>query len=284
MMNEIPIKFKCDADELIGILSCPATPRYPSRAVIISVGGPQYRVGSHRQFVSIARMLSKEGFFVFRFDYRGMGDSSGTPISFEHAEKDIGAAVNLVCHRVKGVQDIFLWGLCDAASANLFYALTDKRITGLVLLNPWCRTEVGEAATDLKYYYTRRIFQKEFWLKFLQNKVDFATSLKEFLSKLLIISFRERWSAATETENPNTLPERMQKGFLKFSGRILLILSGNDMVAKEFWDCVKASREWNKKINSSAVTLIRLDAADHTFSKQKWKEEVEVLTAGWLKE
>ena len=163
MNHETPVLFHCGSDELVGIMHQPTSrPLYLS-GVLIVVGGPQYRAGSHRQFVSLARDLAAAGIPAMRFDYRGMGDSSGTPISFEHAEKDIGAAVNLVCHRVKGVQDIFLWGLCDAASANLFYALTDKRITGLVLLNPWCRTEVGEAATDLKYYYTRRIFQKEFY-------------------------------------------------------------------------------------------------------------------------
>jgi len=45
--------------------------------VLIVVGGPQYRVGSHRQFVMLARFLADHGVPCMRFDYRGMGDVSG---------------------------------------------------------------------------------------------------------------------------------------------------------------------------------------------------------------
>ena len=41
-------------------------------AVLVVVGGPQYRVGSHRQFVSLARALARQGMTTVRFDYRGM--------------------------------------------------------------------------------------------------------------------------------------------------------------------------------------------------------------------
>jgi alpha/beta superfamily hydrolase len=45
--------------------------------VLVIVGGPQYRAGSHRQFTLLARSLAEQGFAVLRFDYRGMGDSTG---------------------------------------------------------------------------------------------------------------------------------------------------------------------------------------------------------------
>ncbi len=45
--------------------------------VLIVVGGPQYRVGSHRQFVLLARALAARGFAAMRFDCTGMGDSDG---------------------------------------------------------------------------------------------------------------------------------------------------------------------------------------------------------------
>ncbi|KAB8057318.1 hydrolase 1, exosortase A system-associated, partial [Janthinobacterium violaceinigrum] len=58
---------------LVGILSLPAAPG--PRGVLIVTGGPQYRVGSHRQFVLLARALAAQGVPVLRFDLRGMGDS-----------------------------------------------------------------------------------------------------------------------------------------------------------------------------------------------------------------
>ena len=68
--------FECGDDTCIGIVASNAD--VASRAdigVVIVVGGPQYRVGSHRQFVTLARALAASGVPALRFDYRGMGDS-----------------------------------------------------------------------------------------------------------------------------------------------------------------------------------------------------------------
>ena len=46
--------------------------------VLIIVGGPQYRVGSHRQFVKLSRALSQHNIASMRLDSSGMGDSSGS--------------------------------------------------------------------------------------------------------------------------------------------------------------------------------------------------------------
>src|SRR5690606_34644237 len=105
--------------------------------VLIIVGGPQYRVGSHRQFVLLARYLAERGIPVMRFDYRGMGDSDGDMRTFEHVGKDLGSDIDYFFSECSFLKDIVIWGLCDAASAALFYAHQDRRISGLVLLNPW---------------------------------------------------------------------------------------------------------------------------------------------------
>ena len=44
-----------------------------SRGMLIVVGGPQYRAGSHRQFTLLARDVAATGVPTMRFDYRGMG-------------------------------------------------------------------------------------------------------------------------------------------------------------------------------------------------------------------
>ena len=58
--------------------------------MVIVVGGPQYRVGSHRQFLLLARQLSNAGFPVMRFDCRGMGDSGGEFAGFEWRDAEQG--------------------------------------------------------------------------------------------------------------------------------------------------------------------------------------------------
>ena len=91
---------------------------------------------SHRQFVTLARALAESGLFVFRFDYRGMGDSAGKEIAFMEAGPDISAAIDTMNAQIPGLEPIILWGLCDAATINLLHGVSDKRVGGLVLLNP----------------------------------------------------------------------------------------------------------------------------------------------------
>src|SRR5881398_3691346 len=92
--TEQAISIECEGDALVGILHEPTSPA--EVGVVVIVGGPQYRVGSHRQFVLLARTLAAAGFAVLRFDYRGMGDSSGEQRSFEAASADIGTAVDVL--------------------------------------------------------------------------------------------------------------------------------------------------------------------------------------------
>ena len=51
--NEIPVTFSCKNNALIGITH--HGEQNAKRGVVIVVGGPQYRVGSHRQFLLLAR-------------------------------------------------------------------------------------------------------------------------------------------------------------------------------------------------------------------------------------
>ena len=73
--SEHAIAFDCVEEQLLGVVSLPA--QASDIGVLVIVGGPQYRVGSHRQFVLLARYLAASGYPVLRFDVRGMGDSSG---------------------------------------------------------------------------------------------------------------------------------------------------------------------------------------------------------------
>ncbi len=79
--TETALRFTCADEYLFGILACPERPS--DTGVVIVVGGPQTRVGSHRQFVLLSRALAAAGYPVLRFDVRGMGDSSGEQRDFE---------------------------------------------------------------------------------------------------------------------------------------------------------------------------------------------------------
>ena len=243
--------FACQGNRLVGILTKPAAPL--EIGVVIIVGGPQYRVGSHRQFVLLSRALAAQGFSVLRFDYRGMGDSEGDLRDFEGVSLDVGAAIDLLQKNAPNVKEIVLWGLCDGASAALLYCheTADARVTGLCLLNPWVRSAASLARTRVKHYYLRRLLQSEFWLKLLRGGVA-RTATAELFSNLKALRTNsaaaraEKVTIGNQAENP--FQERMALAWAKFSGSILLVLSEDDYTAKEFLEHAHASASWQKNL------------------------------------
>jgi len=279
-MPELAFTFPCQGAELVGMLHPGAA--QASRGVLIVVGGPQYRAGSHRQFLLLARDLAAAGVPVWRFDYRGMGDAGGEVVDFEHCNDDIAAAVDAFFARSPGLREVIIWGLCDAASAALFYAWRDRRVAGLVLLNPWVRTEAGESRTFLKHYYLKRLFSAELWAKIRRGDFDLAESLRSFFGMVkTTVAPSRQVQGANGADRP--LPERMANGLARFAGPVLIILSGNDLTAAEFNDTVTVSASWRRLLRQPRITRRDLPAANHTFSRQEWRQQVMEWTLQWLR-
>jgi len=279
--------FKSGENDLVGIVH--GANAESKTGVVVIVGGPQYRVGSHRQFVLLARFLCNHNVPVMRFDYHGMGDSSGPITSFEDCEQDIKTAIDNFFKHVPHLENIVIWGLCDAASAALFYAHQDDRVKGLILLNPWVRTESGEAKAYVKHYYLSRLTDRELWQKVLKGKFNFVESFRSLYS-MISTMFSKKASVVADEEhlvslfNPNIpLPERMLSGLSRFQGSTLFILSGKDLTADEFRDLVESSPEWQSAMNQKRVTQQQLDEANHTFSRKEWRDIVAQWSLDWIK-
>jgi exosortase A-associated hydrolase 1 len=277
------LAFTCAGDRLYGVASVPDTPA--PRGVLIVVGGPQYRAGSHRQFVLLARQLAAAGVPAMRFDYRGMGDSEGEARDFTDIGDDLQAAVEQFFTTVPGMTEVVLWGLCDGASAPLCQASLDPRVTGLVLLNPWVRTDHSIAKTTLKHYYRARLLEAELWRKILQGQFDYAGAARSFAALVgaAFRSGRSRPAAAAAAEVPLALPERMGAGLAVFRGKVLLILSGADLTAQEFSDIAAASPSWRRLLEAPRVTRRDLPGADHTCSRRVWRDQVALWTCDWVR-
>ena len=289
-MREHGLKIECDGDSLVAILSLPAVPA--TRGVLIVVGGPQYRAGSHRQFVLLARHLAANGIPAMRFDYRGMGDGEGAARTFESVDADIRAATDSFFAHCAGLKEVVLWGLCDAASAAAFYAHRDPRVRAIVLVNPWVRSEQGIARAYLKHYYTRRLFNPQFWRKIMAGAFDAKAAVRSLAA---MISGAMRGSSTTpvakapaadqppsNTGTGASLADRMADGLARFSGQVLFILSGRDLTAQEFKDSIAGSAQWRRLLASIAVARRDLADADHTFSRREWRDQVAGLTVEWL--
>jgi exosortase A-associated hydrolase 1 len=281
--EEVAVAFDSHGDRLVGVLSQPASPL--KTAVLIIVGGPQYRAGSHRQFVFLARSLAAAGYPTLRFDCRGMGDSSGEPRSFEAINADIASALAAFARAQPGVERFVLWGLCDGASAALLFVgqVRDPRIVGLCLANPWVRTEASLARTHVKHYYAGRLAQRGFWVKLLSGGVG-ATAIRDLADNLRRALRKDGGRKTNHRAESASAPFqlRMAEAWMHFEGRILLILSGKDLTAREFGDFIASAPAWNGALTRRGVVQLDLVDADHTLSNPADRARAEAATFEWL--
>ena len=286
ILNESPVVFECQGEDLVGIIHEPSSKN--NIGVLIVVGGPQYRVGSHRQFVLLSRYLAKHGFFSMRFDVRGMGDASGEQRRFDVLDDDIKAAIDCFMASCPEIEKVIVWGLCDAASAALFYAYQDERVAGLVLLNPWVFTEQGAAKTYIKHYYLQRIVSRDFWKKVFAFKFDILSSLASLVAifkKAITVSVLDNTISISDNAGIDQnlpLPVRMRECFKQFGKPVLLILSGRDLTADEFKQVVADDLEWQMLLNTSYITKHDFANSDHTFSSAAWRDQVAEWTLQWI--
>lgn len=280
-INDKPLVFALGAEQLVGVLTAPTEPAHDT-ALLVVVGGPQVRAGSHRQFVQLARHLASHGHATMRFDVRGMGDSSGTPAGFEQQDEDIAAAIEELMRQRPEVKRVVLWGLCDGASASLLYMqrTRDARVGGLVLLNPWVRSPQTLARATLRHYYTHRLLQPGFWRKLLGGSVGMA-AVRGWWQNYRTARQRVRLARGAEGV---PFAARMAEGWRGFKGPILLVLSGDDVTAHEFAGHAASDPSWRGTLTAPSVQRVDLAGADHTFSGPDTGPQVLQLTLAWMRQ
>jgi uncharacterized protein len=284
--HETALLFEYGEDSLIGILAIPENDKgFGDTAVIVIVGGPQYRVGSHRLFTLFARSLSCAGYPSLRFDYRGMGDSTGTKQNFEEVTADVGAAIDVVQKQLPSIKRVVLFGLCDGASAALLYlhATRDSRVRGLCLLNPWVRSQASLSRVHLRHYYAQRLLQLEFWRKLSSFKASWG-ALTGLLRTVFDVVGNIVRPPRDKRNNGASFQQRMAGAAAEFNGDILLVVSEADFTAKEFVEHVRAEPTWRSKLTLPELTWAHIKGADHTFSTLRSRMDVFAAVLLWLEQ
>lgn len=241
-------------NELAAIAHFPSG-KESSTGVVIIVGGPQYRVGAHRLFVQLARHLANEGYPVLRFDFAGMGDSTGSPKVFSERASDISAAIQTLRECYPGIQSVSLWGLCDGATAAILHAGEQKDgVQQVIAVNPWIDSYRGDRQTNRIYYAMK-----------LRGRIQ-SSSMNNVLKKIansalnlldLIIFGYGNHKAPTA--------DRVSKALEKIGRSVVLICGTLDQTAMEFHSALRSFSisERGEKIVGREVII---DYADHTFT------------------
>lgn len=289
-VDEQALVFDCQGSELLGMVHRPA--RHAGRGLLCVVaGGPQYRGGVARGQVDMARVLSAHGVPVMRFDYRGIGDSEGPFRGYPHVEPDLRAAIAAFQQAVPGLQEIVLWGGCDAASAIMINAWKFPQVVGVAVGNPWVHSEeLGDQAAVA--HYRRRLLDKDFWLKVARLQYDpreaigtLARNLRSRVTRKLGGGARTGAAASTAQDDPSLSPLlRMRLGMERFKGDVLLIISGRSLQSKEFDELLAVDAPWQAAMRAPRSLQRRdLPEADHNFSSVATREMLAPAVLAWLR-
>lgn len=135
--------------------------------VLLSHAGLLHRVGPYRQWVDIARLLSEDGFSVFRFDFNWLGDDTMNNDSIADATQPGNDMINVMNYLEKnhGAKHFVIIGLCSGADLGYSVAVTDKRIVGTILIDGFGYRTTGWYV----HHYLLRLLNIRKWNKYFRS-------------------------------------------------------------------------------------------------------------------
>jgi pimeloyl-ACP methyl ester carboxylesterase len=297
--------FKLENQELVGIVTLPEK-RIPERekmGVILSVSALKYRVCSYRLNVKIARRLSREGFFVLRFDPLGIGDSQGSlpsALGLSHFlaiqngryVKETKAAIDFFKKEYK-LDQIVLLGLCGGAITMLITGAKDQRVNKLILLGvPVLLEKIPEAISGFKdtittpeyagqvlSTYKSKLFSPQAWLRLLTFKSEYRT-----LTKSVSLYLKKFFVKNNSKKNPrfNDLFLSSFKDFVSKGKKILFINGEFDPASWEFKNEFEDKYLKNLKNPDSLYKIYLIKKANHIFSLSECQAELLDKINFWL--
>jgi len=216
--------FACEGAELVGTLDAADG----QTGLLIVSGGNEIRSGAWGGQALLAARMAAAGFPVFRYDRRGIGDSTGENQGYRSSAPDIAAALAAFRREAPQVRRVIAFGNCDAASALMLGqgCGTD----GLLLANPWTIEENSAAAEpeadSLRAHYRQRLRDPKALLRLFKGGVKLGPLLRSL-------------AGAARPSPPSSLAAELKAGLAGFGGPVTILLAGRDRTAQTFlarWD------------------------------------------------
>jgi alpha-beta hydrolase superfamily lysophospholipase len=187
---------------LFGILHEPLGGARRDVAILLLSPGIKNRVAPHRLYNKWSTQLAAQGFWVFRFDFYGLGDSEGMLNERWLADLYGSIQTGRYCNdtrdamtwmtRTYGIPRFIVGGLCGGAITGLLAAEQDERVAGILALGipvmldgtnvDTSRFMTAGQATHLRSRYLKKALSPAAWLRLLSFRSDYRLLLRSFKS------------------------------------------------------------------------------------------------------
>lgn len=142
---ERPVFMHSDGADLFGILTEPIGAIRNVAVLFVGGGGMGPSSGRDQRNVVLCRRLAVDGYPVLRFDYAGVGDSTGSIERFQLDRPFVDDAVAALDRLAEeGYRRVVLMGPCFGARTSVATAATAANVEGLVLLATPVRDKVKD--------------------------------------------------------------------------------------------------------------------------------------------
>ncbi|MEP2750764.1 MAG: hydrolase 1, exosortase A system-associated [Parasphingorhabdus sp.] len=258
-------QFICEDAMLAGTLD--RGPR--STGLLIVSGGNEIKAGAHAGMAKLAQKLADQGFPVFRYDRRGIGDSSGSNSGFLEARADIDAATEYFRETHPNLTKIVAFGNCDAATALALFG-NKIAIDQTVLANPWV-IEEADLTSQAPTNPPPSAIRSRYWAR-LKNP---RSIIDLFTGKINFRKLASGLQQATQKQENTALANDLKNGLIQLEKPCHILLASQDTTARAFLAA------WNSQDFAAAralpnITIETLDSASHSFAddqSKRWLED-----------
>lgn len=249
------LTFACEGSTLVGTID----PAASTTGLLLVSGGNELRSGAWAGQAQFAARIAAQGFPVFRFDRRGVGDSDGPNGEFRTSGPDIAAALAAFRTAAPHLTRIVAFGNCDAASALMLGQ--GSGCDALVLSNPWTIEGSDDAPPPdvLRDHYKRRLLSPDALKRLLTGQIPIGKLVRSLIA------------AVRPAPAPTSLAQDMARGIAGFGGPVTFLIAARDRTAIAFL------ATWDK----ADPRLRRCAGASHSYVEANAREwlEAQVLEA-----
>lgn len=237
--------------------------------LLIVSGGNEIRIGAHRGMAELAARIAERGHPVFRYDRRGIGDSTGENNGFESTAEDIREAAAAFRREAPQVTRLVAFGNCDAASALILFR-AQAGIDRIIVANPWTIEHSDELppAAAIRSRYLEKLKDPRELLRLVTGGVN----ISNIFSGLRKVS-------ATPSQTSTGLPARLAAAFRTQDDAVAILLATGDNTAIAFAD------HWRGKAFApfrARIACERCATASHSFARTQDKQWLQDRILHWL--
>jgi pimeloyl-ACP methyl ester carboxylesterase len=254
--------------------------------VLLLSPGIKGRVGPHRLYLKLAARLVPLGFHVLRFDYFGLGDSSGEIGENELAEvyaaiqsgryvDDTVAAMNWA-QEVLGISRFVGSGLCGGSISALLTAAQDPRIECLLGIGlptaldgrpeNRARSLTQRQLDDFRDGYKRKLLDPRSWLRLVSGKTDYAALWRSLRGRRARSGTEVSKTESPPSDNTNPRFAPAFRAVIESGRQMLLIFSANDRMHYEFQEKFEARHPEIASVRDGMYETVVIEKANHVMS------------------